>query len=164
SSAAGGLTGASQFAVSASGTLAYLPAAAGSVTSVVWRSREGAETPVPAPPHAFATPRISPDGTRLALHAIDQDNDIWIWHTAGETLTRLTFDKTTESSPLWTRDGKRVIYTSNKNGVPNLFWKPADGTGQAEPLLQKAPDSNGALVSNSVTPDGKYLIYSVGVP
>ena len=57
-----------------------------------------------------------------------------------------------------------MIYTSNRDGAPNLYWKPADGTGQAEALLPKPPDSNGALVANSTTPDGKALLYSIGVP
>jgi serine/threonine-protein kinase len=162
--AAGGLTGAMQFDVSTTGALSYLPAVAGAITTINWRDRKGTDTLVAAPPHSFETPRISPDGTRIVVHASDQDNDLWIWDTKNDTLTRLTFDKGNDSSPVWTRDGKRVIYTSNRDGVPNLYWKAADGTGQTEALLQKPPESNGALVANSTTPDGKAIVYSIGVP
>jgi Tol biopolymer transport system component len=161
---AGGLTGAVHFGVSDAGTIAYMPAGIGAVTMLAWRNRDGSDVSIGTPPHTYETPRVSPDGTRIALHAADQDNDIWIWDVKSETLTRLTFDKAQDNSPVWTRDGKRVIYTSGTDGAPNLFWKPADGTGAPERLLSKAPESNGALVANSVTPDGKQLIYSVGVP
>jgi eukaryotic-like serine/threonine-protein kinase len=162
--AAGGLTGALQFAVSSAGSLAYLPAQAGALTSINWRDRKGVDLPLAAPPHSYETPRVSPDGSRIVVHASDQDNDLWIWDTKNDTMTRLTFDKGADSSPVWTRDGKRIIYASNRDGVPALYWKAADGTGQPEPLLPKALDSNGALVPNGMTPDGKALIYSIGVP
>jgi Tol biopolymer transport system component len=141
-----------------------MPAISGAATSIVWRDRQGGDVPTAAPPHLFETPRVSPDGTRIAVHASDQENDIWIWDTKSETLTRLTFDKAADTSPVWTRDGKRIIYSSARDGALSLYWKPADGTGQPEALLPKPPESNGALVANSVTPDGKTLIYSIGVP
>ena len=76
----------------------------------------------------------------------------------------LTFDKAADIAPVWTKDSKRIAYVSAKDGAPNLFWKPADGTGQPEPLLPQPPSSSGALVANGATPDGKTLIFSVGVP
>ena len=162
---AGGLSGAVQFTLSSAGALAYLPSGgAGALTTLVWRDRQGVDTPTSVSPHMYETPRTSPDGTHVALHASDQDNDIWIYSVKSETLTRLTFDKASDSSPLWTRDGKRIVYTSGRDGAPNLFWKPADGTGQPEPLMAPPSETNGALVANSITPDGKFLVYSVGVP
>jgi len=130
----------------------------------VWRNRQGLDTPIAAPQHSYETPRVSPDGTRIAMHALDQDSDIWVLDTKSEALTRLTFDKAADMSPVWTKDGRRVAYVSAKDGAPNLFWKPADGTGQSEPLLAQPPSSSGALIANGATPDGKALIFSVGVP
>ena len=101
--AAGGLTGALQFAASSTGSLAYLPALAGAMTTINWRDRKGSDTLLPAPPHGYETPRISPDGSRIVVHAGDQDNDLWILDTKTGTLTRLTFDKGPDSSPVWTR-------------------------------------------------------------
>ena len=162
---AGGLSGAAQFAVSDTGVLAYMPSgSAGALTTLVWRDRQGVDTPAAVPPHMYETPRVSPDGTRIALHASDEDNDIWIFDVNSETLTRLTFDKATDSAPLWTPDGTRVVYTSGRDGPPNLFWKAANGTGQAEPLMTAPSTSGGALVANSFTPDGKAVVFSVGVP
>jgi serine/threonine-protein kinase len=162
--AAVGATGAMQAAVSDTGSLVYLPATQGQVTTVAWRSRSAVETSIPLPAHAYDMPRVSPDGRRIAIHSSDQDNDIWIWDIAAETLTRLTFGRSQDSFPVWTTDGKRVIYVGIADGEPNLLWKAADGTGQPEPLLAKPPGGNPALVANGVTPDGRFLIYSIGTP
>jgi serine/threonine-protein kinase len=159
-----GPTGAAHVALSDSGSLVHLPTAQGAASTFAWRNRQGIDTPIAAPVHAYDMPRVSPDGRRIALHAIDQDNDIWIWDTVSQTLTRLTFDRGMDSFPLWTVDGKRVVYVSRSSGEPNLYVRPADGTGQAAPLLPKPPDSSGALVGNALTPDGKFLIFSVGTP
>src|SRR5262249_6090681 len=128
------------------------------------RDRSGRETPISAPLHMYETPRVSPDGTRIAVRALDQDNDMWVWDTRSETLTRLTFDKAQDLGPVWTRDGRRIIFMSTRQGPPALFWQLADGTGQPEVLLPPPAKSNGALVAGAVTPDGRELIYSVGVP
>jgi serine/threonine-protein kinase len=152
-----------QYAVADNGTLAYLPRAVSSAATLAWRNPQGVETPISAPPHAYDQPRISPDGRRIAVHATDQDNDIWVWDIGSETLTRLTFDRSTDSFHVWLRDSARIAYMSS-TGEPNLFVRAADGTGQPEALLKKAPESSGALVTNGTAPDGKSLIFSVGVP
>jgi serine/threonine-protein kinase len=162
--AGGSTTGAMQASFSNSGAFVYLPFTAGSLTTIVWRDRRGNETPIAAPPHVYQTPRLSPDGSRIAVHATDQDNDIWIWDVVKETLTRLTFDKGVDSSPVWSRDLSRIFYASAKDGPLNLFWKPSNGTGRPEALFATAPETNSALVVNSMSPDGRMLIYSAGVP
>ena len=60
--------------------------------TLVWVDREGREQPLAAGPRGYVNPRVSPDGTRIALSVRDQENDIWMWDFARETLTRLTFD------------------------------------------------------------------------
>ena len=62
----------------------------GATRSLVWVDRQGHEEPITAPPRAYVAPRLSPDGTRVALDIRDQENDIWIWDLARQTLTRLT--------------------------------------------------------------------------
>ena len=152
-------TGAAQFAVSRAGSLVYLPSAFGQNRTLAWRDRQGRDTLINAPPRAYGAPRISPDGTRIAIDARDQENDIWIWDTARETLTRLTFGPSQEVIPLWTPDSRRIVYSSNATGQSGLFWKPADGTGQAEPLML----SPGQVVPSSFSRDGKLLaFYAVG--
>ena len=97
--------GAVQVAIADDGTLAYLPGEAGAVQrSLVWVDRQGREEPLAAPPRAYTYLRLSPDGTRVALDVRDQEEDIWIWDLARETLTRLTFDPGPDRYPVWTPD------------------------------------------------------------
>jgi hypothetical protein len=99
-------TGAGDFAVAADGTLVYVdaPGSLGAPQgangrTLVWVDRTGKEEPVAAPPRAYEHPRLSPDGTRLALTSGDQENDIWIWDLGRATLTRLTLDRARTSFP-----------------------------------------------------------------
>ena len=97
-----------------------------------WVDRNGREEAIAAPPRAYLYPRISPDGTQLALDARDQESDIWIWNLARRTLTRLTFDSGIDRYPMWMPDGRRVVFSSQRAGPSNVFWQSADGTGAAE--------------------------------
>ena len=132
------VTGAVHFSVARNGSLVYVPGSAGSddVVSLVWVGRDGDEERIPAPPRAYDRPRVSPDGTRVAVDIADGDNtDVWIWDLARETLTQLTFDEGVDDFPLWTPDSARVVFRSTREGG-GLFWKAADGTGQVERLKE----------------------------
>ena len=100
-------TGAGDFAVAADGTLVYVdvPGSLGGPNgangrTLVWVDRTGKEAPIAAPPRAYEHPRLSPNGTRLALSSFDQENDIWIWDLGRATLTRLTLDPGQDQFPL----------------------------------------------------------------
>ena len=132
------ITGAVHFSVARNGSLVYVPGSAGggNVVSLVWVGRDGDEERIPAPPRAYDRPRVSPDGTRVAVDIADGDNtDVWIWDLARETLTQLTFDEGVDDFPLWTPDSARVVFGSSREGG-GLFWKAADGTGQVERLKE----------------------------
>ena len=134
------VTGAVHFSVARNGSLVYVPGSAGggNVVSLVWVGRDGDEERIPAPPRAYDHPRVSPDGTRVAVDIADGDNtDVWIWDLARETLTQLTFDEGVDDVPLWTPDSARVVFRSSREGG-GLFWKAADGTGQVEQLKDGA--------------------------
>jgi len=150
-------TGAANFAVSRSGTLVYAPGDA-RARSLVWVDRRGQETPIKAPPRAYAIPRLSPDGTRVALDIRDQENDIWIWDLARETLTRLTSDPALDGEPIWTPDGRRLLFSSSRTGLPNLYGQAADGTGTADRLTTIA------IQPTSVTPDGARVVGTATAP
>ena len=149
-------SGAADYAISQNGSLAYVAGSARGnfERTLVWVDREGREEPLAAEPRVYTYPRISPDGTRLALDVNDQEIDIWIWNFARETLTRLTFDPARDVYPTWTPDGLRVAFGSDRDGVVNPFWKAADGTGTVELLVE----STNSLEPQSITPDGTRLV------
>ena len=112
------------------------------------------------PPRAYEHPRLSPDGTRIALASSDQETDLWIWDLRRATLTRLTLDPSTEWYPLWTPDGRRIIFSSNRGGAMNLWWQAADGTGAAERLTT----SSNAQFPTGTTPDGTAVMFNEQTP
>ena len=150
-------SGAADFALARGGTLVYV-ASSGAPTArriLTWVDRMGREEQLTAPERAYVQPRISPDGMRVALSVADQDNDIWMWELARHTLTRLTFDPSFDNDPLWTPDGRRVIFASQRSGVVNLYSQAADGTGTVERLTE----SRTSQVPQAITPDGTHLIW-----
>jgi serine/threonine-protein kinase len=156
--------GAGDFAVAADGTLVYVDAPgnfAANARTLVWVDRSGKEEPVAAPPRAYEHPRLSPDGTRVALFSGDQQNDIWTGDLGRATLTRLTLDPGQDNFPLWTPDGRRIIFSSDRGvGQPNLWWQAADGTGAAERLTTNSH----AQFLTGITPDGTAVVYNETTP
>ena len=132
--------GVAQAVVAGDGTLAYVSgtAASGYARTLVWVDRQGRETPIPAPPRRYVYPRLSPDGTRVAVVAVDQELDVWVWDLGRATLTRATFDAGIDHSPVWTPDGLRLIFSSERDGIRNLFWQAANTTGAVERLAESA--------------------------
>ena len=150
-------TGAAEFSVSRTGALVYVLGGATTAAqrSLVWVTRDGREEPMAAaPPRAYTIPRLSPDGTRVALDIRDEQQDIWIWDLARLTLARLTDAPGSDVIPVWTPDSRRVIFGSARAGVPNLFWQAANNTGTAERLTTSPNDQ----YPMSISPDGTRLI------
>jgi len=151
-------TGAANYAVSRQGTLFYVPggvSAQMTPRSLVWVDRKGNEEAIKVPLRAYGAPRISPDGTRLLFGITDQEsNDNWIWDLERETLRRLTFAPGSDALALWTPDGERIIFTSDRAGVLNLYSQAADGTGTAH-RLTTSPNQQ---FPSSITPDGAFVV------
>jgi len=150
------VSGVAEYSVSSTGSLVYV---AGSIHAaqkrLVWVSRTGVEQPLAAPAHSYVAPRLSPDGRRVAVAIQEGDTQIWLYDLSRETLTRLTFEGDVNSSPTWTPDGKRIAFTSTKDGPLNIFWQLADGSGG----LEKLNASENAQIPMSWSPDGKLLAF-----
>ena len=93
----------------------------------------------------------------MAIRILGSGNeDVWIYDLARETSTRLTFDAASDGRPVWTPDGRRVVFRSTRDGgEANLFWKAADGTGPVE-RLTKSPNFQEPYF---FSPDGKRLVF-----
>jgi eukaryotic-like serine/threonine-protein kinase len=148
--------GAAQYSISAAGTLAYIP---GNVQAaqrrLVWITRDGREQLLPASPHAFRGVRLSPDGRHAAVAIDEEETQIWDYDLSRDTLTRLSFGGNIGSNPIWSSDGQRIAFSSNKDGPVNIYWQLADGSGGPE-RLTTSENINTAM---SWSPDGRFLAF-----
>ena len=157
-------SGAANFDSASDGSLVYVAGAGGATgpqERFVWLNRDDTETVLPIPSRPYGGFRLSPDRTRMAVNATDEEDDIWIWSFERETLTRLTFTSAPESQPIWTPDGRRVVFTrSGGGGRSNIYWRPADGTGTVERLTE----SPNVQVPTTISPDGTRLVFQERLP
>jgi serine/threonine protein kinase/roadblock/LC7 domain-containing protein len=111
-----------------------------------------------------ASPRglsLSPDGRRVALHrTVNGNTDIWLVDIARGVRTRLTFDPAVDTSPVWSPDGSRIVFTSNRGGTFDLYVKRADGIGDDELLLKSGANK----IAVAWSPDGKLVVYRQSTP
>jgi serine/threonine-protein kinase len=151
--------GSAQIAVSKGGLVAYIPVdSEDNAAPIVWLDQTGKTTPLRATPENWSTPSFSPDGTRLAMDISDgSQTDIWTYEWGRDRLSRLTFDTADDVRPVWTPDGRRITFGSRRGGksTQNLYWQRADGTGDAQRLL----DTPNAKYPGSWHPSGKFLAY-----
>ena len=148
-------SGAGNFSISQRGVLTYIPGSGlVAANSLVWVDRGGHEEAIDAPPRNYIAPRISPDGTRVALEVVDLDQAIWIYDLVHRSLTRLTFSPSVNANPVWTPDGRRIMFNSSRAGGSEVFLQPADGTGRVEQLTS----IQSSLFSYSISPDGTRLV------
>ena len=149
--------GVAQYSFSSTGSVVYIPGGIQSAQSrLVWVSRNGAAQPLVAPVRPYRGPRLSPDGRRVAVAIEEQETQTWLYDLSQETLTRLTFEGSANYNPVWTPDGKRIAFNSNKEGVPvNLFWQLADGSGG----LERLTTNQYGQAPMSWSPDGQVLAF-----
>ena len=156
--------GAANVSFSDGGSMVYIPGNAGTFGTdkrlLALADRMGARKPLPLPPALYFHPRFSPDGKQLVVSTDDgKDVVVWVYDLADATAPRrLTFGGANRF-PIWSRDGQRVIFQSDRDGDSGLFWQRADGSGTAE-RLTKAEEKT-FHVANSWSPDGKTLTFSV---
>jgi serine/threonine protein kinase/Tol biopolymer transport system component len=147
--------GAGQFTFSLDGSLVYVPGAAVGASTLAWVDRRGVAQSLAVPSQLYGTPRVSPEGRHVAVIISGTTTDVWIYELARGTLSRLTLEGN-NGGPVWTPDGKRVAFASSRGGQRNIFWKPADGSAEAEQLLASEYDQ----VPESWSPDGAVLAFT----
>jgi eukaryotic-like serine/threonine-protein kinase len=152
-------TGAVHYALSRSGSLAFVPGSPQGVSvPLSWVSRQGVPQPLAAPARPYGDPHLSPDGKRLAIAIRGAGNsDIWVYEIARNTLTRLTFEGSNKG-PVWTPDGKKITYSSERVGATNfgIYCKAADGSGVEERLTTSTSEQ----LPQSWSPDGRFLAFT----
>ncbi len=148
-----------EFALSEEGTLIYQPGTGARRNVLAWVDREGREELLETPVRPYGYPRLSRDGTRVALDVGGPpDRDVWMWDLRRQTLERFTVDPAGNPMVAWSLDGKRLAFGSDRFGVTNMFWQAADGTGEPERLLE----SDRIQMPFGFAPDGR-LLFSADV-
>jgi len=148
------VSGTAQFAFSNNGLLVYAPGADIGRSIPAWIERQGNIQPLPIPAQIYGTFKLSPDGKRLAIRVRELQYNVYIYDVARGTGTRLTLEGN-NYYPIWTPDGKRVVFCCRMEGEENwnLFWALADGSSEAELLCS----SKSKLAPCSWSSDGKNL-------
>jgi serine/threonine-protein kinase len=142
------------YSVSRSGNLLHIPRLEDERNTAVWVDREGRSTPL-LERGFYGGPRLSPDGTRLAVTELRDSNvDVHVYDLEHGARTRLTFDPARDDDVVWSVDGKFLLFNSLRNGRNGIYRLEADGAGDAEPLFLWEGPGAGDVYPSSSGPGG----------
>jgi Tol biopolymer transport system component len=108
---------------------------------------------------SYSSPSISPDGRRIAYdqrRADGSQSGIWIRHLETDALSELTLDPSLNQVPVWSPDGKKIAFTSNRTLFNRVFEKNADGSGQEIQVVDL--DVRRQVNAWDWSRDGKYVL------
>lgn len=143
------------------GSIAYRVASVVGQRQFTWFDRAGAVVGHAGDPLSGLSPAMSPDGRYVAFSRVVNGNqDVWLLDVASGDVTRFTFDPGIDYVPLWSPDGTRILFSSNRSGVFDLYEKSATGAG-AETLVLATPQTKFAVDWSS---DGKFVLYESNDP
>jgi len=148
------------FSISQTGVLAY--DSNSGKTQLAWIDRNGRQLSSVSQPSNYFRPWLSPDEKQVAVDDVDAqgNRDIWIIDLARGNPTRFTFDPAVDWLPVWSPDGSKILFASNREGDFNLYEKPTTGAGK-EVLLLKTDLSKSPTDWSA---DGRYILYTVNDP
>jgi serine/threonine-protein kinase len=158
-----GLPSSAELVVSETGTLVYRAASGldeAGRWAPVWVTREGAVQEIDPDLRRgdFNFPELSPDGGRLAVALGEAGGgQVWIKQLDRGPISKLTFQGELNFRSTWTPDGRTVAFVSNRGGDNDLYTRVADGSAQAELLL----DDDGVLNQVTYSPDGEWIVYRI---
>jgi serine/threonine protein kinase/Tol biopolymer transport system component len=145
------------FSASENGVLAYQTGGTRAGSQLTWFERTGKQMGVLGEPAKYTDLELSPDGKRasVSIQAQGGTRDIWLYDAARGFPTRFTFGPALAFTSIWSPDGSRIVFNSNRMGHFDLYQKASSGAGTEEVLL--ADNLDKAPVSWS--PDGRFILY-----
>jgi Tol biopolymer transport system component len=147
--------GQADFSASTDGTLIYRTLAT-SERQLMWRDRAGRELGAVGELDWFGSSSVSPKGSRLAVDVYDEQadhRDVWIYDLERGARSRFTFDPGQDVNPVWSPDGTRIVFSSDRSGTYDLYVKDASGAGEEQALLAASEHLHACDWSN----DGRFL-------
>jgi Tol biopolymer transport system component len=151
------------FSVSDNGVLAYRRGTAMAEDYLVWFNRSGKRLGAIAGIADYSNPALAPDGNRLAVGIRDPGTAkraIWVFNLVSGAASRLTFDPSDNLAPVWSSDGARIAFSSDRLGVRDIYVKNASGGGEEELLFQSPVPKNVEDWSR----DGAWMVFNEPVP
>jgi serine/threonine-protein kinase len=150
-------SGLARASLAANGTLFYQSGT--QLSAVMTVGADGVARALLAEPREYAFPRLSPDGRRLAIAVGSSDRrDVWLFDLSSQTMTRMTGDGMSNDRPEWSPDGKRVVYRSDRGIRTAIWWRPADLSAEATPLVG-GPTVD--VFEGVMSPDMKSVVYQL---
>ena len=154
--------GVAHFSVSNTGALIYVPGPVSPTAAdkeLVRVDLKGGIQPLKLPRGRYEAPRVSPDGRYLAFATEDtKEAIVWIYDLSGTSSMRRLTVGGRNRYPIWSADGKRVAFQSDREGDLGIFWQRADGTGPAERLTTPGPGTS--HLPESWSPKGDRFLFS----
>lgn len=150
--------GLADFSASHDRTLVYRSEVGFDVRQLMWRDRAGQDLEAVGRADMYGALSLSPDGRRLAVDVYDpqaEHRDLRVHDLERGTASRLTFDPRFDTNPVFSPDGSRIVFSSNRAGSYDLFSKQASGAGEVDELLTAEED----LYPCDWTDDGRFLVY-----
>ena len=149
----------SRASVSNDGTLVYIDGAPARLRQLVWRDRQGRLlSPIGRPQERIRSPRLSPDGERVAARGLEQGNhDIWIHENGREIKTRVSFDPAVDADPVWLPSGNEISWRTTRQGNAEIYYRRLDRDAGPRPLVASELTER----PNDWCPDGSCLVYTV---
>ncbi|HJZ80376.1 MAG TPA: protein kinase, partial [Pyrinomonadaceae bacterium] len=156
------VTGRGFFSASETGVLVFFTNSAPN-TQLIWVDRQGKQIELVGATAVDTGVRLAPDEKRLAVTRLDPQTasaDIWLIDLARNNPSRFTFDPANETAPVWSPDGSRIVFASNREGVVNMYQRLSNGTGTDEVVLKSAQP----VGPYDWSPDGKFILYGTISP
>jgi hypothetical protein len=152
------------FSVSGNGTLVYQTGSGATFSQLAWFDREGKQLSTVGPAARYANPRLSPDGKRVAVDIDDpqsSNTDIWVFDPNHQVPSRFTFDPGQDETPLWSNDGRSILWLSDRGGRNSFYLKASDGSGIERDLTASMRvNLSFASAPGDWSSDGHFLLYT----
>ena len=146
------------FSASENGVLVYQSGSGTAVSELIWMDTRGERLGTMGDPADYDNPRISPDETQVAVEVVDPrigTGDIWIYGVDEGVRTRFTFDPAAERCPIWSPDGRRILFSSARRGRFDLYEKSLSGLEGETLVLETERDK----FATDWSADGRYVLY-----
>ena len=151
------------FSVSHTGVLVHRVSSVSIIPDLVLVDPKGKTIASLGQPEIFVNARLSRDTRKIAMDLYDvkiRNSDVYLYEIGRGVNNRFTFDPAVDMNPIWSPDGDRIVFTSNRNGHQDLFAKISTGASNEEVLVESGQNKT----ATDWSPDGKFVLFQSNDP